>query len=266
MEDNKVITAEQISATIERINNLAGLRGEIERKKHAVEVHERDLKSIEKINGVDSNEWKIKNDILTSAKKELEETENKVSELSFTKSELKPILDELTKQFENQLRGDQEREYHIEIGTEYADGKKTGKKAFKQLMNYLYKNVKWTAQTAPGLMVLVNNMEENKPWVHSQEFDNTIILRSSNVLVLYKNILEGMEGQGYYEAKEFLECWANCGKGITEAAREISKAHETTRNTGSQLNTIEEEFERSENDLPVEDDVVTTKEEVSPQV
>ena len=137
MEDNKVITAEQISATIERINNLAGLRGEIERKKHAVEVHERDLKSIEKINGVDSNEWKIKNDILTSAKKELEETENKVSELSFTKSELKPILDELTKQFENQLRGDQEREYHIEIGTEYADGKKTGKKAFKQLMNYL---------------------------------------------------------------------------------------------------------------------------------
>ena len=86
MEDNKVITAEQISATIERINNLAGLRGEIERKKHAVEVHERDLKSIEKINGVDSNEWKIKNDILTSAKKELEETENKVSELSFTKS------------------------------------------------------------------------------------------------------------------------------------------------------------------------------------
>ena len=47
MEDNKVITAEQISATIERINNLAGLRGEIERKKHAVEVHERDLKSIE---------------------------------------------------------------------------------------------------------------------------------------------------------------------------------------------------------------------------
>ena len=59
------------------------------------------MKSIEKINGVDSNEWKIKNDILTSAKKELEETENKVSELSFTKSELKPILDELTKQFEN---------------------------------------------------------------------------------------------------------------------------------------------------------------------
>ena len=29
---------------------------------------------------------------------------------------------------------------------------------------------------------------------------------------------------------------------------------------------FEEEFERSENDLPVEDDVVTTKEEVSPQV
>lgn len=272
-----------VQNVLDRIKELNKNRELIEKKVGEIEVHEKDLKGIETIKGVDSDEYKIKTEVLNSTKDELTHAQDSVKELSFKKSELKPILDELTKAFEQELKSEQEREFHIEIGPRPSlenqsdvdsDGnlreitkeeQNAGRKAFRKLLDYLYNDVNWTAKTAPGLMVLVRNMEENKLWTRDNEFDNVIKLRSSNVLVLWKSVLEDMTGKGYHSARAFLECWANCGKSISDTIREIQKLHELTRALGNNLNIIEDEFDKSENDLP-ESDELTTKEEVSPEV
>ena len=75
-----------------------------------------------------------------------------------------------------------------------------------------------------------------------------------------------MSGKGYNTAKTFLTLWANCGQAITNAVREVHKAHESTRELGTKLNLIEDEFDKSFDDLPHDDaDVVSTKDEVAPE-
>jgi hypothetical protein len=76
-----------------------------------------------------------------------------------------------------------------------------------------------------------------------------------------------MSGKGYNTAKDFLTMWANCGQALTNAVREVHKIHESTRELSTKLNLIEDEFDKSFDDLPHEDnEVVTTKEEVAPEV
>lgn len=267
MSELKKVKMSAVDVALERIGELNNLRSTIESKKNEVVVHQKDLSAIETINGVNSNEWKIKKELINAVEVDLADAEKKLSELSYKKSELKPILDEVAKKFEDELRAEQEREYHIEIGsTDDETGKTNGKKVFKELMDYIQHDVEWTAKSAPGLMMLDRNMQENKPWVQAKEFDGVIILRSANVLVLWRSVLEEMHGKGSYEAKKFLTCWANCGKGITDAVREIQKLHEETRILGTNLNTIEDEFEKSEDDIPHDESQVTTAEEVSPEV
>ena len=203
--------------------------------------------------------------------KAYDEAQKKVEELSFKKSELKPVLDELTKRFEEAYKNDSVKEYHIEIAPkpekegEPVDGNK-GKKVFKQLLEYLNHNVSFTAKTAVNLLVLVRNMEENKAWVNSKDFDNVIILRSASVLSLWRAIMEDFNGKGFFEARTFLECWANCGQSVSEAVRLIQKDNASTRQLGTDLNNVEEEFDLSEDDLPHEEETLTTQEEVAPDV
>jgi hypothetical protein len=109
-------------------------------------------------------------------------------------------------------------------------------------------------------------MEENKAWVQSKEFDNVIILRSASVLSLWRCIMEDFNGKGFYEARTFLECWANCGQSISDAVRQIQKDNAVTRQIGADLNSVEEEFNRSENDLPKDEEKISTQEEVAPEV
>jgi hypothetical protein len=79
--------------------------------------------------------------------------------------------------------------------------------------------------------------------------------------------MEDMEGRGYNTAKDFLTLWANSGESITNAVREVHKSHESTRELGTKLNLIEDEFDRSFDDLPFdEESVVSTKDEVAPEV
>lgn len=266
MSELKKVEKSAVDVALERIKELTDTRNLIESKRVELETHNRDLSAIETINGVASDEYKVKRELISMTTDEINKLDNKVSELSYKKSELKPVLDEVAAQFEKELKDEQEREYHIEIGsTDEETGKTNGKKVFKELMDYIQHDVEWTAKTAPGLMMLDRNMQENKPWVQSKEFDGVIILRSANVLVLWRSVLEEMHGKGSYEAKKFLGCWANCGKGITDAVREIQKHHETTRVLGANLNTIESEFNISFDDMPTEE-VDTIEDEVSPEV
>ena len=256
---------DKIKEVLDRINELSKTRSLLETKKKEIETHEKDLNAIATIKGKDSDDWKVKNEILKSSKSELDELDAKIGKLSFNKSELKPILDAVTKKFETKIREEQEHEYHIELGTKDKDGKNNGKKIYKDLLDYIHNNVAWSAKDAAGLYMLDVNMAENKAWVQSKDFDGVIMLRSANVLVLYTSILEKMQGTGSFAARKFLAVWANCGKAITDAVRDIQKSHDDTRKLGANLNTIEEEFNVSVDDLP-HTEALTTKEEVAPDV
>ena len=266
-----VVTDEQVAATVKRVEELNKFRTEVTSLKEELLAHQKDLANAETVFGVGSKEYELQKGHVDNTTSRIEEAEKKVAELSFKKSELKPVLDELAKRFEEAYKNDTNKEYHIEVAPrpenedEPVDGAK-GKKVFKQLLEYLNHNVNFTAKSAVNLLVLVRNMEENKAWVNSKDFDNVIILRSASVLSLWRCIMEDFTGKGFYEARTFLECWANCGQSISEAVREIQKDNASTRQLGTDLNSVEEEFDRSENDLPEEEQQVSTQEEVAPEV
>lgn len=260
-------TINLVEETVKRIQELAQARLDVENKKNELNVHERDLESIVNVFGVESNQYLVKKNLIDMTSDAIKQSEEKVEKLSFKKSELKPVLDTVAEEFQKALMTEQETEYEIKIGENDERGYPMGKRAFTQIMNYLNERVEWTPKTAAQLMVLVSNMKENEQHVKSKNFDNVIKLRSSNVLVLYHSILENTSGKGYNTAKDFLTLWANCGQEITNAVREVHKAHESTRELGTKLNLIEDEFDKSFDDLPHEDnEVITTKEEVAPEV
>ena len=262
MEEKVVLVDE----TVKRIKELAQARLDVENKKNELNVHERDLESIVNVLGVDSKDYLVKKNLIDMTVDAIKKIESDVEKLSFKKSELKPVLDVAAEEFQNALKIEQETEYDIRLGENDNRGYPMGRRAYTQLMTYLNERVEWTAKTAAQLMVLVANMKENETHVKSKNFDNVIKLRSSNVLVLYHSILENMSGKGYNTAKDFLTVWANCGQEITNAVREVHKVHESTRELGTKLNLIEDEFDKSFDDLPQsETEVVTTKDEVAPE-
>ena len=262
--EEKVINL--VDETVKRINDLAQARLDVESKKNELNVHERDLSSIANVLGVDSKDYLVKKNLIDVTTDAIKQCEADVERLSFKKSELKPILDVVAEEFQNALKAEQETDYEICLGENDERGFPMGRRAFTQLMTYLNERVEWTAKTAAQLMVLVANMKENEAHVKSKSFDNVIKLRSSNVLVLYHSILENMSGKGYNTAKDFLTLWANCGQAITNAVRDVHKIHESTRELGSKLNLIEDEFDKSFDDLPFdENSVISTKDEVAPE-
>ena len=262
--EEKVINL--VDETVKRIKELAQARLDVESKKNELNVHERDLESIVNVLGVESKDYLVKKNLIDMTVDSIKQYENIVEKLSFKKSELKPILDAAAEEFQTALKAEQETEYDIRLGENDERGYPMGRKAYTQLMTYLNERVEWTAKTAAQLMVLVANMKENETHVKSKNFDNVIKLRSSNVLVLYHSILENMSGKGYNTAKDFLTLWANSGQEITNAVREVHKIHESTRELGTKLNLIEDEFDKSFDDLPFdEESVVSTKEEVAPE-
>ena len=264
MED-KVINL--VDETVKRIKDLAQARLDVENKKNELNVHMRDLESIANVLGVESKDYLVKKNLIDMTADAIKQAESNVEKLSYKKSELKPVLDVVAEEFQKALKSEQETEYKIRLGENDNRGYPMGRRAYTQLMTYLNERVEWTAKTAAQLMVLVANMNENEDHVKSKKFDNVIKLRSSNVLVLYHSILENMSGKGYNTAKDFLTLWANCGQEITNAVREVHKVHESTRELGTKLNLIEDEFDKSFDDLPQsETEVVTTKDEVAPEV
>ncbi len=264
MED-KVINL--VDETVKRIKELSQARLDVESKKNELVVHERDLESIVNVLGVESKDYLVKKNLIDITTDAIKQYESNVERLSYKKSELKPVLDAAAAEFESALKSEQETEYEIKLGDFDERGYPMGRKAYTQLKTYLNERVEWTAKTAAQLMVLVSNMNENEERVKSKSFDNVIKLRSSNVLVLYHSILENMSGKGFNTAKDFLTMWANCGQALTNAVREVHKAHEATRELGTKLNLIEDEFDKSFDDLPHDyAQVVSTKDEVAPEV
>ena len=249
------ITLEQIVEVSDRINTLNESRRQLEIKKKEFDVHMNDLENIKTLYGETSKQFEAKKVVIEIADTELKKLEDKIDSLKFKKSELKPYLDTVTDLFDKERMTQVSREYHIEIGD---------RKTFNQLLDFCYHSMIWNPKTAPALMTLANNLEENRAFARSKNFDGVIILRSGNVLALQDFLLNKMEGKGWHTAKEFLSCWASCGKNIGETVRQIQKEYDTAREYATYLQNIDSEYTQSENDI--EEDTMTTKEEVSAEI
>ena len=244
------ITLEQIVEVSGRINTLNETRRQLEIKKKEFDVHMNDLENIKTLYGETSKQFEAKKGVIEIADTELKKLEDKIDSLKFKRSELKPYLDTITDLFDKERMAQVSREYRIEIGD---------LKTYNQLLDFCYHGMIWNSKTAPALMTLANNLEENRALARSKNFDGAIILRSGNVLALQDFMLNKMEGKGWNSAKAFLACWASCGKNIGETVRQIQKEYDTARECATYLQNIDSEYSQSENDI---EDTLTTKEEV----
>lgn len=175
-------------------------------------------------------------------------------------------LDEKSQEMLSQVQKD---EYSISFGT---------KKVFTECIKYLEKNSPWNAYTAAGLIMLYNNMIEQKNVVRQmendgKEWDGIVKLRTANITILWK-MLTQMTGTGFHEAKDFVTVMAKIGEDVTKAVQAIDKKNAEIRDINTkieQLNTrIDNPGEDVELDVNPEDVEQTTmealKEEVDPQV
>lgn len=271
-ENVNVISQEQIDATVKRIEELGRAKADLEMKNNEVDVHESDLVAIEKTCGVDSNDYNTKKLILNVSLEAKAELEKKVAELSFKKSELKPVLDAVIDQFQKSLRSETDTVYSIEFGECEKDKEgnavtpcSNARKNFKQVMEYLNKDVEWTPSSVPGLMMLVTNMDENRPWVQDGKFDGVLKLRSANILVLWNSLIKNLSGKGYYSAKTFISLWTSIGKPLSDAVNKVNEGHAETRKIGETLDKIQTAYDDAESDID-DSDVESISAEVNPEV
>lgn len=247
------ISVEQVKEISTRIDELKATRRKLEGKKTEFDAHLNDLENIKTVYGEESKQFTTKKELVAVTDEELKKLEDKVEELSFKRSELKPYLDAVTDMFDKERMAQASREYRVEVGSY---------KSFNQLLDFCYHSMQWTPKTAPALMTLTRNIEENKSFARSKDFDGVIILRSGNVLALQDFMTNKLEGKGWNTAKEFLMCWAECGRSIGETCKQIQKEYEVAREYATYLQNIDDEYERSENDIPEDEVQETTKEEV----
>lgn len=262
MEENKnnetpAISIEQVKEINNRINELNETRRKLEETKSVYDAHLNDMENIKTVYGEESKQFENKKSIIAITDEELKKLEDKVDNLTFKRSELKPYLDAITDIFDKERMAQASREYHIEIGNA---------NTFKQLLDFCHHSMVWNSKTAPALMTLATNLEENKAFVRSKDFDGVIILRSGNVLALQDFMLNKIEGKGWNTAKEFLSCWANCGRNIGETVRMIQKEYEVAREYATYLQSIDNEYTNSENDIPEDEQKLTTEQEVAAEL
>jgi len=124
-----------------------------------------------------------------------EETPQTLEQLKAREAELDKINEDLIKEM-------QEREYEIDFKT---------KKVFDKLLKFLEKDAPWGHTTATGLIMLYHNLREAKEVVKDKEFNGLVPVRSTSVTILWQMVTK-MTGNGFYEAKSFVELMAELAK------------------------------------------------------
>ncbi len=136
----------------------------------------------------------------------------------------------LMKENEELLKEMQEREYTVEF---------KDKKVFEKLYKFLEKDAKWGHTTAAGLIMLVNNLKQQRVSVKDPEWDGNVLLRAVNVTTLWQ-MMSSMEGRGFYEAKNFVEIMATIGQGISGAVVLVQNDNQGLRNNHEKLAKLDQ--------------------------
>ena len=150
-----------------------------------------------------------------------------------TKRKRSEVLEEhkdLMKKNEELLKEMQEREYQVDF---------KDKGVFTKLYKFLEKDSPWGHTTAAGLIMLFNNLKQEKEKIKDPEWDNLIQLRAVNVTTLW-TMLTKMEGRGFYEAKNFVELMAAIGQSISEAVRRVHTDNQELRDNHETLTKLDQ--------------------------
>jgi len=167
----------------------------------------------------------------------------------FKKSELLAQQKELFETGERLLKEMQQREYTIELKE---------KKIFDRLIKFLEKDAPWGHTTATGLVMLYHNLrEEKEKMLKEKEWNGKIKLRSANVTILWSMVTK-MSGNGFHEAKAFIELMAVCGESLSKAVQNAHQDNQELRENHAKLSQIDDRLSDPDTINDIEDTAVET--------
>ena len=125
----------------------------------------------------------------------------------------------------------QEREYEIDF---------QNVKVFNHLLKFLEKNAPWGHTTATGLILLYTNLKQQKAVIKSlqDKWDGKVAVRAANVQIFWTMVTK-MSGNGFYEAKNFVELMAAVGESLSKAVQQVNIDNTDLRETHAKVNDIE---------------------------
>jgi uncharacterized protein Yka (UPF0111/DUF47 family) len=156
-----------------------------------------------------------------------EETPQTLEQLKAKESELDQINEDLIKEM-------QVREYEIDFKT---------KKVFDKLLKFLEKDAPWGHTTATGLIMLYHNLREAKEVVKDKDFKGLVPVRSTSVTILWQMVTK-MTGNGFYEAKSFVELMANVGESLSTAVQKVQEDNQALRDNHAELAKVQQEIDQ----------------------
>lgn len=188
----------------------------------------------------------------------VEDDQEMVSEAPRKRSELLAEHRKLTAKSNNLVRRMQETEYSINFGN---------KKIFDRLLKFLEKDAPWSHTTAAGLIMLYHNLREQKEITKDKEFDGVVKLRSANIAILWQ-MMTRMTGEGFFEARNFVELMAAVGEEISKAVGQVQGDNQGLRDIHQELAKLDQILDSGqyENDTDEVDDRYKIADEVDPQV
>lgn len=133
---------------------------------------------------------------------------------------------------ETLLKEMQEREYVIDLKT---------KKIFDDLLKYLEKDAPWGHTTATGLIMLYHNLREQKDLTKAKDWDGLVKLRAASVTIMWSMVTK-KTGNGFFEARKFVELMAICGESLSVAVQEAHKDNTKLRENHHRLSTIDDQL------------------------
>jgi len=187
----------------------------------------------------------------------MENNEELVVQEPLKKSELIAKQKELMELNEKLLKEMQEREYTIDLNN---------KKIFDRLVKFLEKDAPWGHTTATGLVMLYHNLREQKDIIiKTKDWDGKIQLRSANVTILWSMVTK-MTGNGFHEAKAFIELMAVCGETLASAVQRAHQDNQQLRENHARLSQIDDQLADPNiiNDVEESTETVSIANEVDP--
>ena len=144
------------------------------------------------------------------------------------------------------LKEMQEREYVVNF---------KDKGIYSRFCKFLEKDCEWGHTTAAGLIMLYNNVRQEKEKTKDPEWKGDIVLRSVNVSTLWQ-MLTTMKGKGFYEARQFVELMSVIGQPISEAVRQVHMDNQELRDNHEALSKLDHLLDHGdlENDVEESDD------------
>ena len=128
------------------------------------------------------------------------------------------------------LKEMQEREYTISFND---------KKVFNRLVKFLEKDAQWGHTTAAGLIMLYNNIRQNKSVVQAENWDGNITLRAASVGIMWQMLMK-MSGNGFFEARDFVELMANIGETVSKAYEKVNEDNYDLRESHTKLAKVDQ--------------------------